>query len=193
MVIKSLVCFFTIPTHFGGINKGFSQRCRVLIQESQMFSKRLYLQDGIKERRQEHFNQMLITERMQEKTLAPLSSSKPTDHFEDFSIYLAIYIHTYKMFLHFQQRIRWRRTGGQQDGNKIACETGLGNMLDNSKASDLTFLRKKRKRKKEVLYVKALRSLASQRSCLLPSNTVTYLHSICLCQRVCPSPDVLVK
>lgn len=23
MVIKSLVCFFTVPTHFGGINKGF--------------------------------------------------------------------------------------------------------------------------------------------------------------------------
>jgi len=34
MITKFLVCFFIIPTHFGGLTETLLHRCGVLIQEN---------------------------------------------------------------------------------------------------------------------------------------------------------------
>lgn len=95
---------------FAGANKSFSKRCWVLIQESYTFSKRLYLLDGIKGRCQENFNQMSSLRRGSKKKSTacpiPFQVSRLFWRLQ----HLSSYVYMHKMFLSFQQRMRWRRT-----------------------------------------------------------------------------------
>lgn len=139
---------------------------------------------------------MLITEGIQEKKTTgspiPFQANRPFWRLQHLSSCIYVYTHTQDVLtLPTKDKV-------EEDWWLARWEQGCmwdwsGKHVRQFQSFNFDLSSGKKKKEKKVLYVKSLRSLASQWSCLLPSNTVTYLHSICLCQRVCPRPDVLVK